>query len=56
MSDQDIKRLNDLVKNKRKAGVTREQALKSFMAIGVLNEKGEFTKPYAVLESVIKNI
>ena len=54
MSDQDIRRLSDLVKNRRKAGVTREQALKSFMAIGVMNEKGEFTKPYAILESVIK--
>jgi hypothetical protein len=54
MSDQDLKRLSDLAKNKRKAGVTREQALKSFMAIGIMDEKGEFTKPYAILESVIK--
>jgi hypothetical protein len=54
MSDQDLKRLSDLAKNKRKAGVTREQALKSFISIGIMNEKGEFTKPYAILESVIK--
>ncbi len=56
MSDQDIKRLSDLAKKKLKAGVTKEQALQSFIRIGVMDEKGEFTKDYAILESVIKKV
>jgi hypothetical protein len=54
MSDQDLKRLSDLAKNKRKAGITREQALKSFISAGIMNEKGEYTKPYAILETLVK--
>jgi len=54
MSDQDIKRLSDLATRKRKAGVTREQALKSFISAGIMNEKGEYTKPYAILNTLVK--
>jgi hypothetical protein len=56
ISDQDIKRLIDLAKEKLKAGITKEQALQSFIDAGIMNDKGEFTKPYAILESVIKNV
>jgi hypothetical protein len=55
MSDKDLKRLIDLAK-KRKSSMTKEQALQSFIDAGIMNDKGEFTKPYAILESVIKNV
>ena len=45
MRDQDIKRLVDLAKNKRKAGITREQALKSFLAIGIMDERENLLNP-----------
>jgi hypothetical protein len=54
MSDQDLKRLSDLAKNKRKAGRTREQALQSFVSAGIMNEKGEYTEPYAILQTLVK--
>ena len=56
MSDQDIKRLVDLAKNKRKAGITKEQALQSFINAGIMNEKGEYTKPYAILNTLVKKV
>jgi hypothetical protein len=54
MSDQDLKRLSDLAKEKLKAGRTREQALQSFIDAGIMNKKGEYTKPYAILETLAK--
>jgi hypothetical protein len=54
MSDKELKKLADLAKEKLKSGITREQALESFVSAGIMNEKGEFTKPYTILESVIK--
>ena len=54
MSDQDLKRLSDLAKEKLKAGRTKEQALQSFIDAGIMNEKGEYTKPYAILNDLVK--
>ena len=54
MSDQDLKRLSDLAKEKLKAGRTKEQALQSFIDAGIMNEKGEYTKPYAILNTLVK--
>jgi len=54
MSDQDLKKLSDLAKEKLKAGRTKEQALQSFIDAGIMNEKGEYTKPYAILETLVK--
>lgn len=55
MSGKDIKKLTDLAKGKIKRGVTKEEALRSFMGAGILNEKGEFTKPYQRLAAVVKS-
>ena len=54
MSDQDLKRLSDLAKEKLKAGATKQQALQSFIDAGIMNKKGEYTKPYSILENVVK--
>ena len=54
VSDQDIKKLSDLAKEQLKAGRTKEQALQSFIDAGIMNEKGEYTKPYAILEKLVK--
>jgi hypothetical protein len=54
MSDQDLKRLSDLAKEQLKAGRTKEQALQSFINAGIMNEKGEYTKPYAILQTLVK--
>jgi hypothetical protein len=53
MSNQDIKRLQDLALNKLKKGFTREEALQSLVNAGILDEKGNFTKPYMNLATVI---
>ena len=54
MSDQDLKRLSDLAKEQLKAGRTKEQALQSFINAGIMNAKGEYTKPYAILQTLVK--
>jgi hypothetical protein len=54
MSDQDIKRLSDLAKEQLKAGRIKEQALQSFINAGIMNEKGEYKKPYAILQTLVK--
>ena len=43
MSDQDLKKLSDLAKEKLKAGRTREQALQSFIDAGLWDEARIFT-------------
>ena len=53
MSDQDIKRLQDLALGKLKKGFTREEALQSLVNAGILDEKGNFTKPYKNLAAAI---
>lgn len=56
MSDKDIKNLSDLAKRKLKEGVTKEEALRSFMEAGILDRNGHFTKPYSILEKVVKKV
>jgi hypothetical protein len=53
MDDKDLKQLTDLAKSKIKTGISKESALKSFISAGILNKKGEFTKPYKNLEYLI---
>jgi len=53
MSEKDIKNLMDSVDAKLKRGVTREEALRSFMNAGILDKDGNFTEPYQILASVI---
>ncbi|OIQ65187.1 hypothetical protein GALL_532580 [mine drainage metagenome] len=55
MSDKDLKKLTDLVKEELKTIPTKEQALQSFISAGIKNDKGEFTAPYAILNKLVKS-
>ncbi len=54
MSEKDIQNLIELAKQKLSEKVSREQVLASFVAAGILDEKGEFTKPYEHLRPAKK--
>ncbi len=53
MSDKDLNILIELAQEKLKKGVSREEALNSFIAAGILNDKGEYTEPYKELEAIV---
>lgn len=55
MSNKDIKKLTELAREQLKKGVTREEALNSFVRAGILNKDGQFTKQYENLGRIIKN-
>ncbi len=50
MSEKDLQLLIDLAEAKLKKGVTKEDALQSFIAAGILDESGDYTAPYKELE------
>jgi len=52
MDENEVKQLMEHFK-KLKKNVTRENAMASFVGAGILDEKGEFTKPYSNLKNVI---
>lgn len=54
MSAKDIKNLENIALEKLKKGVTREEALRSLMAAGILDKNGNHTKPYQNLAKAIK--
>ena len=54
MNEQDIKNLRDIAIRKIEKGVTREEALRSFIAAGILDENGNYTEPYRILEKAIR--
>jgi len=54
MSEKDIKRIQDLAISKLKEKPTKEQALKIFVAAGILDEKGNFTEHYPELAKLNK--
>jgi len=56
MSENDIKYLMDIAREERKKGVTREEALCSFIDAGILDKDGNFTEPYQNLARVITPI
>jgi hypothetical protein len=56
MSNKDIKKLVDMAKAKLKEKPTKEEALQSFVSAGIMNAKGEFTAPYAILSKVVKPV
>jgi hypothetical protein len=49
MTDKDIQNLNDLLESKLRETKTAEEALKSLMSAGILDENGEYTPPYQQL-------
>lgn len=51
MSDKDLQLLMELAEEKLQRAVTKEDALKSFIAAGILDEAGEYTEPYKELET-----
>ena len=51
MSDKDLQLLMELAEEKLQKAVTKEDALKSFIAAGILDEAGEYTEPYKELET-----
>jgi hypothetical protein len=53
MSEQDIKNLQDLALEMLKKEITKEEALRSLVSAGILDENGDFTEPYKVLASVM---
>ncbi|MBC8053433.1 MAG: hypothetical protein H7Y13_10250 [Sphingobacteriaceae bacterium] len=55
MSNKDIKKLTDLAKEKLGKQITRDEALRSFVSAGIMNSRGQFTKPYQNLGRVVKN-
>ena len=51
MSSKDVQELIDMAKKLEK-DLTKEEALKSLVAAGILDEAGNYTKPYKELEKV----
>lgn len=54
MSNKEIGRLTDLVKEQLKKGISKEEALEAFMRAGIRTANGGFTKPYKNLGKAIK--
>ena len=54
MSEEDIRNLENIAIEKLKNGFTREEALQSLIRAGILDEKGNFTEPYKILERAIR--
>jgi hypothetical protein len=53
MSQKEINKLIELAQEKIKNGVSKEEALETFIGAGILDEKAQFTKAYEHLETVI---
>ena len=52
MSEKDLNLLIELAQEKLRRGVSKEEALKSFIAAGILDARGEYTEPYKELETL----
>ena len=52
MGDKEIKQLTNLAVNLKKK-ISKESALATFISAGILNKKGDFTKPYNDLKTVV---
>ncbi|MCR8560887.1 hypothetical protein KXD93_24735 [Mucilaginibacter sp. BJC16-A38] len=51
MSEKDLQILIELAKKLEK-GLTKEEALRSFVAAGILDEAGNYTQPYKELGKI----
>lgn len=49
MSDKDFNKLMELAEQQLQEEVTPEEALRSLILAGILDESGNFTKPYEML-------
>ena len=52
MSDKDLNKLMELAQQKLEENVSVEEALRSFIQAGILDESGELTEPYEDLATV----
>jgi hypothetical protein len=52
MNEKEIKRLIDLAK-KLKDNISKEKVLTSLVSAGILDDKGDYTKPYDELNKVV---
>jgi hypothetical protein len=52
MSEEDIKRLRDIARERLKKGFTREEALEALMRAGILDKDGNHTPPYRNLDKI----
>ena len=55
MSEKDYQILMELAEKKLQKGYTKEEALYALYFAGILDENGNFTKPYQNLASVVIN-
>ena len=56
MNEKDIKKIHAVVEARLKADVSKEEALNSLVAAGILRKDGKkHTKPYSVLDTVWKH-
>ena len=53
MSDKDIQNLIALAQSKIDRGVTKEEAKADLIAAGIFDNKGNYTEPYRILETVV---
>ena len=53
MNEKDIKILKELAVKKLKNGFTKAEALRSLQQAGILNKKGNFTRPYQNLARIV---
>ena len=56
MNEEDIKRLENIALETIKNGITREEALRSLMYAGILDENGNYTEPYKHLGEAVKRL
>lgn len=52
MRDQNLKRIVELAERLKREPRTRENALSSLRAAGIVDESGQFTEPYKELEAL----
>lgn len=52
MSDKDLELLVELAKEKLRKGVSKEDAIESFVKAGIMDSQGEYTEPYRQLEEL----
>ena len=56
MTEQDIKNLENIAIEQLKRGFTYEEALRSLMNAGILDEHGNHTEPYKNLGRAVKRL
>jgi len=54
MSQKEIEALIKLAEDKIKHGVSRQEAMETFVDAGILNKEGHFTDNYKTLEAIIE--